>query len=747
MIADVVIQARVLVALLLACCAPGALLLAVSGIAPRIPRLMLPAAALAGSLLLASAISLVQAWRETPTRDAVAAFALVVVALCGATIVQQARMTSRRGGAIIARLFIWPVSWMRGASRLALLSAGLALVLALLAGEHLGPASPSWYHVGLVQQLMGPEHPSPAAMTPFPGGSADPGHLLPVWHQLLAIVATLAHASAPAVVQLAPVLVAPIIVLAWAGLAGFLLDAPAAGGVAAAALVCGRMLATTPRMDGIANAANPTVVAAGTLLPLCWAMMVERAGNAGEKPTTKQAARKRARLPRPVLALLATATPAVAVMLARGSAAWLVVGSCACIAAAVLELGRRRAWQLRLPLLRTAAAPGIIAAATAWLLHAASDGRGGESGGTATRTAVDIVVHGRGWGQHLRADYAIWTGGLALLGMAMLATAARRGPGLRLTFAPLVASMLLAAVLTPGGLHLVTAGSDEAQAASVLMALPWMVGIAAAITPLGRLVDAASGSSGRHRAGRLAIIGAAAAAPVSLALLAPALEPMARTPSFPPAMAWGSAALLIALLAAAAHRHRGRTPIALVPDSPAAHEPSTTGHAVAVAAMLVACIPAIAEHRNGLREVVSDGPVAGIARVEDELIDPETLSRLRNARPGESVLADQALGAVVRAHARLRVFALTPGSFATTPANLGAARTGEVRELLAPRTSEIDRLRIIDELQPDWLLLRADASQAAALEFARRHPDVFRQVERGSRTVLFQVHHDEFLER
>ncbi|MCW2926439.1 MAG: hypothetical protein JWM86_407, partial [Thermoleophilia bacterium] len=430
---------------------PGASILALTRIDRIVPAPLVPAAAIALGLVPLTALTAATLALQQPIEWVLAGLALMTV-LCWLSLASRVRARareerrSRRDATQPTRMqsLAEPISdgifgeWCRGIPALALAAATVAAVIALLSGFHAW--NDSLYHIGQAQKLLALDAPSFDNTLQFRDGSAHPGYFIPVWQEVIALVAWIAHVDPVTAAWIIPSITTWIAVLASGGLAWTLTRARGAANVGAIAWVV-IAIGTLPFTDAITNGMHPGAVAIHVLMPLVIAMVFvgswvepwQIRDDAGPRVTTRAAT---------ILAGVATAGIGVL----HVSYLWVL---------GMGVLGYAIVWLLRGPwpravVVRHLSVGGTILVVAATCLALLLPGLGrleqfgrdakselaanelglyaGENGAN-----LDKVVRGGAADDHyhLRADYLVLAGGLALLGLLAipLALFAPRWPG------------------------------------------------------------------------------------------------------------------------------------------------------------------------------------------------------------------------------------------------------------------------------------------------------------------------------
>jgi hypothetical protein len=271
-----VLAAGVLVVLV-----PGALLLATWRLDRIVPPPLVPAAALALGLVPLAAVTAATLLLRQPIEVAAATLGVGIVVGWGslarrAHVERTTKDFSRVRSRTRPRDWMVPVrdlvagEWLRGTPAAALVLAVIGGVLALVVGFHAW--NDSLYHIAQSQKLLSLDAPSFDNTLQFPDGSAHPGYLLPTWHEAMALVAFVARVDVVTAAWILPALTFPISMLAFGGLGWSLARSRAATSVATAGPLL-IAVAALPYSDAITNAMQPGVLGLGVLAPLVLAML------------------------------------------------------------------------------------------------------------------------------------------------------------------------------------------------------------------------------------------------------------------------------------------------------------------------------------------------------------------------------------------------------------------------------------------------------------------------------------------
>jgi hypothetical protein len=534
-----VLAAGVLVVLV-----PGALLLASWRLDRIVPPPLVPAAALALGLVPLAAVTAATLLLNQPIE--VAAGILGVGILAGwASLARRAHVErttkdfSRARTRTRPRDWLVPVrdlvagEWLRGTPAAALVLAVVGGVLALVVGFHAW--NDSLYHIAQSQKLLALDAPSFDNTLQFTDGSAHPGYLLPTWHEAMALVAFVARVDVVTAAWMLPALTFPISMLAFGGLGWSLARSRAATAVATAGPLL-IAVAALPYSDAITNAMQPGVLGLGVLAPLVLAMLPaalwpERlADRDRERDDLSPRATTRSAT---FVAVVATA------MLGMLHVSYLwVLG--------MGVLGYFLWWALRSPWPReivrrhllVGASIAVIAATVIALLYPGLANLEGLGRDAATELAANDSAQYQGENDanleqllrgdpdgsfHLRNDYLVQAGGLALLGLfgLLLPLLAPRWPGGWYLSGSALFVLLIAQsdALFPRFVEIVTLD----QARRIERVLPLSLGAATLALAIAVLAARWWRRGGNHRAIGVAIAAAGTVVCTAIVASVPAL--------------------------------------------------------------------------------------------------------------------------------------------------------------------------------------------------------------------------------
>ncbi|MBC7460027.1 MAG: hypothetical protein H7287_01560, partial [Thermoleophilia bacterium] len=271
-----------LLATTLVTCVPGAALLSVLHLDRVVPPPLMPGAALVVGLVpMGTALGLTL-WWSLPIVYVVAALALVTLA-CWATLAGRVRADARRDTPRdrlrISRTRAWATpalrmvagDWARATPLAAWVVAVANLAIALTVGFNTW--NDSLYHIGQAQKLLALDHPNFNNTLQFPDGTAHPGYVLPIWQELIALVAWLTRANPVTVAWIIPGVTVTIGALSMGGLGWALARTPKATALVMAAWLTSVVIATMPFSEAVFDALQPGEVALDVIIPLVFALL------------------------------------------------------------------------------------------------------------------------------------------------------------------------------------------------------------------------------------------------------------------------------------------------------------------------------------------------------------------------------------------------------------------------------------------------------------------------------------------
>ncbi|MCW2922764.1 MAG: hypothetical protein JWM98_168, partial [Thermoleophilia bacterium] len=590
--------------------------------------------------------------------------------------------------------------WLRGTPWPAFVLAAAGAVLAYEVGAHAW--NDSLYHIGQAQKLLALDHPTFNNTVQFRDGSAHPGYLLPVWHEAIALVSWVGRVDPVTAAWILPALTFPVGILAVGGLGWAVTRAREATTVFAAAALL-TSVAQLPNADLVVNGMHPGNVALGVLAPLGLAMLIT------------------ALWPDPEVAS-GTATPRTVTR----AAAFVCVVAVAGIGALHVGylwvfglgvLGYYVGWALRAPWpravvvrhLTTGLAVALVAGACLAILLpglssqeglgrdaqqelAANEDSGLYEGENAAN--LDDLLRGGTQHFHLRADYLVLGGGMALIGLLAIALVplVPRWPGgwyLWGSTVIVLAIALLDAVF-PGFVKVVTL--DQARRVERVLPLIAGLSVAALAVGVGAVRLWLRGGAQRASAALLAV-GAAA----GLAVVVDSVPPLAGYGGHRIVAPWIVYAVLVALgvavlvnLALLVRRALRRNHSTTSTNMPLSGNSvlirggaegvgwptALVGRAVAGVATLVLLVGASPVYAR-LGDIDEPGRVAGVGAsmrtAEMRLFTPAVAKALRGLPVGSTVLADPRANTrdayIAMAIAPVYVVSSVPRHTALTPKN------------------------------------------------------------------------------
>jgi hypothetical protein len=729
--------------------APGALLLGCFDLGRRIPALLIPASALSLSLVPIGLITVVRLQANWPIGRSVAACGGILSVLAVFWVWRcAARKAAGTTGAtpLVGQILASPVSWMRHVpAGLIVLTAGVGFI-ALLSGERYFADGDSYFHAAIALKLQSFMDPSFWNIGQYRGGDNHPGYALPLWHEAIAVIARLADSSALETMRLLPVVLAPISVLTFAGVAQIAFRSGAAATAAAVAFVGGRMVFTFPAMDGIYNAAEPRTVASGILLPLVLGLVLLVVGrpNADEVGISATDAGSAAAW-KPATALAVCAT-VVLVYVHVSYIVWLALLLLG-VAAVALPLG----WKT--PELRRAqlAAGGAVFAAAvvsvATLLPAIGrlqdHPEGGTKGGLALASAnVDALLVGSGSTLHLRADYIIWFGAVAFLGLAGTALLGRWLRDPLVGWIPVASTIACAFVLIPPAFRWLAESIGVAQTTRVYLIIPWVFGAAALVLIVGGRLDAWWKCGGRRRWASVGALLGLALGTMWLANVWPPLKRRSAPAVMPPDLVTALIVLCAVGCVIAVLVYRVQ-PGWLGGTGPWQHR--GLGVAATTIVLALAPLPILLSQADRVQHTIATGPLSGTAVPGTAAVDVRTrrtLARVMRSRPHPVVLAEPHLAYRMLALSPVYAAAVPPGHVAITKRNRPYDRNAAIETFLIEGTSAATRLSILNSQRVDVVVLRARADKDA-IRFASEHPQYLTRLGYSRNLYSYLVRRDE----
>ncbi len=697
-----------LVASVLVVLVPGACLLATWRLDRVVPPPLVPAAALAlGLLPLAAITSATLALRQPIEAVAIAMGALVIAGWLhlarrarderhAATPGSRGRARTRARDLLVPIRNLVAGDWVRATPWPALVLATIGGLIAMYVGFHAW--NDSLYHIGQAQKLLALDEPSFTNTLQFTDGSAHPGYLIPVWHEAVALTAYAARVDPVVAAWIMPGVTFATSVLAIGGLAWSLTRARHATSVASAVL-----LATTigmlPSADAIVNGLHPGAIALGVLAPLVLAMLL----------TALWPDARRDRDLTDVSPRVTTRAATFLAAIATAEVGILHVGYLWVLGMGIL--GYFLIWGLQSPWpravvtrhLATGAAIAIIAVAVLALLlpglsrleglgrdaKAELEYNDSEQYQGENAANLDDVLRGDPAGSfHLRSDYLVLAGGLALLGLLSipLVLLAPRWPGgwYLAGAGVLVLGIALSSAIFPKFVEVVTLD----QARRIERVLPLTLG--ASVGALGAAIGVVAlwRRGGPLRAvAVLAAVGVAAIAAVVVDAVPPLAGYGGERIVHPRVIVAVLVALLlgvVAMILALGLRLTHRTdpdPTALEANPPArlAHWSWPTDLldartcTLALALVLIAATPVYGRIGDVAQPGRLDNLPIDMRTAELRVFAPNVARELRKLPPGSTVLADPRAqprdAYMVMAIAPVYVVSSVPRHTALTPEN------------------------------------------------------------------------------
>jgi len=724
---------------------PGACLLASWRLDRVVAPPLVPAAALALGLVPLAALTAASLLLHQPIAFVATCLGVLVLA-SWAGLARRARDARRSAHGARARArthasdWLVPVrdlvagEWLRGTPWPALVLALAGGVVAMLVGFHAW--NDSLYHIGQAQKLLALDAPSFSNTLQFEDGSAHPGYLLPAWHQAIALTAYVARVDPVVAAWVLPSITLPVSLLAFGGLGWVMSRARAATPVVTAAVLV-TIIGTLPNADAILNGLHPGAIALGVLAPLVLAMLFTAlwpepwrdAGDVGPRMTTRAAT---------FVAVVATAGVG---MLHVGYLWVLGMG----ILGYFLVWAIRSPWPREVVLrhLATGAAIAIIALTVLALLlpglnrleglgrDAKAELEYNDSAQYEGENAanLDELLRGDPAGAfHLRSDYLVLAGGLALLGLLSIPIAllAPRWPGgwYLIGSTTLVLGIALSSTLFPAFVQVVTL--DQARRIERVLALPLGLALGALATSVGILTLARRGGALRAVAA-LAAIGVAASAAVVVDSVAPLGGYGGERIVHPRVVLAVLVVLLVGLAAwivALVVRLVRRAPAAERSDEPRAPLASWTWPThlldprtctLALALVLVAAAPVYGR----IGDVSEPGRLENVPidmrTAEMRLFEPNVARELRKLPTGATVLADPRSRNpyIAMALAPVYVVSSVPRHTALTPENRVEERFDAAVAFLSDGMSAQERRQFLLDEQVDALVLHPRSSPEA----------------------------------
>ena len=714
----------VLLANVLVLCVPGAGLLAVTRLDQLVPPPLVPGAALVvGMVPMGIALSLTL-WLELPIVYVAAALAVVTLA-CWAVLAGRSRGSR-------TRLHAWsaPVAalvagrWARAVPIGAWLVALATLLIALTVGFNTW--NDSLYHIGQAQKLLALDHPNFDNTLQFPNGTAHPGYLVPLWQEMLALTAWVAHVNPVTAAWIIPGVTVTIGALSMGGLGWALARTPRATVLVMLAWLTSVIVATMPFSEAVFNALQPGEVALDVMVPLVLALLFTALWpTAGDGEGA---------------ALPSSATTGATVIMSIAAAEIALLHISYLMVLALGIVGYLGFWALRAPWPRAVVwrhvrvlTPIAVSAAatTAALLPGLSKLQ--SFGKTAKQelalnssamyegklgAPLEALLRGGSAHFHLRPDYLVLGGGLALVGLLCvpIALLAPRWPAAWY----LGGSTLLVLVIAisdrvfPVFVHAVSL--DQARRIENVLPLP--VGLA-----LGAAAAGVVASSLWRRGGVPArgIAGLVLAAAAGLAAWAADSVPQlggyggarivsARFILAPLGLLLVGAALYALALLLRLVRRPARLRVASW-EWPT--ETLTRGAAVcATCVLLVGALPLISRIGDTTQPVRRHGVPLSMREAELRLFSREVTADLRKL-PTDTVLLADPSGRnpyYAMALAPIYVVSSVPRHTATTPGNHVERRFNDATEFFQPATGDARRLELLRSYDVTAVIIHPNAN-------------------------------------
>lgn len=228
-----VLHGAVLVVAALVLLVPGWLLLDLMGVTRVIPWAVRPSAAFVMTCTIVTPILLVGLVAGLPLPVRTGAFAVVTMAL--AWLARRRHRGSPR--AALTSIYRRLRNTSR-AERITCACVAAACAIGYVMGTTL--SGDTFYHAGLANKLLYQHAPSLASMSRFVDGGPNPAYVLPVWHELAAVIAWLTPVDPLEVIWILPAATNALVVLASAGLARVLFRSEGAMACAAIAVMVAR---------------------------------------------------------------------------------------------------------------------------------------------------------------------------------------------------------------------------------------------------------------------------------------------------------------------------------------------------------------------------------------------------------------------------------------------------------------------------------------------------------------------------
>lgn len=719
--------------------APGALLVRSTGLSVALPAYLLPPAALVAGLIPMSIAIFLSLSFHWPLLWTVALDVMLVALLSEGAHRSGLRQGARGAVKALHREHVSDLfAWMQGIPGAVWIVLALASVAGFVVGGGLG--NDTLYHAAQALKLQSLDHPSFANTGQFVDGGPHPGYLLPAWHETIAIASWIAHTDPATVLWVAPALVLPLVTIAFSGLAFTLLRSHAAALLGGIAFLLADVAMTAPRMIPLENAGQPRIVVWGVVIPLAVASMVLAMWHGA--PTARHRA-------------LGMTLAAAAVVLVVHVSYVIFFGFAAAGYLAVWVL--QAPWMpgvLRRHTITMSAMAAVAVAGLLLLMPALDDldsftksgaapagrrpastptpGNGNlqtarailDAGAKLDQPAfarVGVLFVGSKRAYHLRPDRLVRFGGLALIGLCCLPLALllrRREP-----FAWYLGGTGLAVLAVSQSDRLfprLVDAASPAQAQRLDQALPLETGLAFGACALAALCTWMWRHEDYHWQGGAVLVTIVAAGVVNRVTDTFPMINLARLSidTWPILMTMVLLALLVLLLIVVAivrvGRWRGVLPAAAFVrprrldrlTDPAIRQvhmgmPALTiapaGLALAVLTLVVGSWSALVRSGDALLDAARHRPSSALRVDELGLLDRGVVRAVRQLDAGSVVLADPATSYRLMAVAPVYVVSSVPGHTANTVDNRIAERYALNARLLAPRTPDATRMRLLSD--------------------------------------------------
>jgi hypothetical protein len=608
--------------------------------------------------------------------------------------------------------------WLRGTPAAALALAVLGGLVAAFVGFHAW--NDSLYHIGQAQKLLALDAPSFTNTLQFKDGSAHPGYLVPAWHEAVALTAFVARVDPVVAAWIMPSVTFAVSVLALGGLGWALVRARHATSVASAALLV-TTIGMLPSADAIVNGLHPGSIALGVLAPLVLAMLLGALWPGDRAPTER---RHEELTPRVV-----TRSSSFLAVVATAGIGMLHVGYLWVLGLGIL--GYAVVWALRSPWpravvvrhLQVGGAIAIVAIAVLALLlpglnrleglgrDAAAELEYNESEQYAGENAanLDDLLRGDPDGAfHLRGDYLVLAGGLALLGLLVipLAGLAPRWPGgwYLLGAGVLVLAIALTDAIFPRFVELVTL--DQARRIERVLPLTSALAVGALGASAGILALWRRGGAMRAIA-VTAGLGLAAAGAVVVDAVPRLAGYGGERIAHPRVLVAVLVALVIALVLVVASRHARRLQVA--DWTWPTHLVDRRSSTLALVLLLVVASPTYGRLGDIAQPGRLDNLPIDMRTVELRVFAPNVARELRKLPTGSIVLADPRSDVreayLAMALAPVYVVSSVPRHTALTPENRVEERFARAKSFFEPGMSLEERRELLLDERVDAIVV------------------------------------------